>query len=91
MKNRHQTKFWLKILNTFFFFVGCVYKYNLSNKKVCVYMCVGGGCLDKYISVVTWSPQTKIPNFTPGWLAINNNLSCMLDSCDKIVGFYVKY
>ena len=45
-----------------------MYIYNLSNKKVCVYnkkTCVYlymGVCLDKYISVATWLPQTKIPS-----------------------------
>ena len=46
--------------------------YNLSNKKmcvynkknICIYVCVWG-CLDKYISVATWSPQTKIPGSAP--------------------------
>ena len=28
-------------------------------------MCVWG-CLDKYISVATWPPQTKIPGSAPG-------------------------
>ena len=37
----------------------CVY-----NKKTCVFMCVWG-CLDKYISVATWPPQTKIPGSAP--------------------------
>ena len=48
-----------------------MYIYNLLNKKVCVYnkkacICVCGGCLDKYISVATWPPQTKIPGSVPG-------------------------
>ena len=49
-----------------------VYIYNLSNKKMCVYnkknMCIYvcvWGCLDKYISVATWPPQTKIPGSAP--------------------------
>ena len=31
-------------------------------------MCIRG-CLDKYIRVATWPPQTKIPNSAParGW------------------------
>ena len=44
----------------------CVYIYNLSNKKVCVYnkksMCIYvcvWSCLDKYISVATWPPKQK--------------------------------
>ena len=49
----------------FFFLVGCVYIYNLSNKKVCLYnkkarvYVYAGGCLDKYISIVTWPPKQK--------------------------------
>ena len=31
---------------------------------MCIYVCVWG-CLDKYISVVTWPPQTKIPGSAP--------------------------
>ena len=58
-----------------------VYIYNLSNKKMCVYnkknmciyMCVWG-CLDKYISVATWPPQTKIPGFAPVYKQISNTL-----------------
>ena len=64
----------------FFVVVGCVYIYNLSNKKVCVYnkksmyicvcMCVcvwgAGGCLDKYINIATPPPpKTKIFGSTP--------------------------
>ena len=40
----------------FFFLVGCLYIYNLSNKKMCVYtkkVCMCGGCFDKYISAET--------------------------------------
>ena len=33
-------------------------------KKACVFMCVWG-CLDKYISVATWPPQTKISGSVP--------------------------
>ena len=40
----------------------CVY----NKKNICIYVCVWG-CLDKYISVATWSPQTKIPGSAPGW------------------------
>ena len=38
----------------------CVY----NKKNMCIYVCVWG-CLDKYISVVTWPPQTKIPGSAP--------------------------
>ena len=53
-----------------------MYIYNLSNKKVCVYIYVCKynkkacvciyiymceSCLDKYINVVTWPPKQKIP------------------------------
>ena len=38
----------------------CVY----NKKNMCIYMCVWG-CLDKYISVATWPPQTKIPGSAP--------------------------
>ena len=31
---------------------------------MCIYVCVWG-CLDKYISVATWPPQTKIPGSAP--------------------------
>ena len=51
--------------------------YNLSNKKMCVYnkknMCIYvcvWGCLDKYISVATWPPQTKIPGSAPGQMGL---------------------
>ena len=54
----------MKILSSFF--VRCVYIYNLSNKKMCVYnkknMCIYvciWGCLDKYISVATCPPKQK--------------------------------
>ena len=50
----------------------CVYIYNLSNKKVCVYnkksMCIYvcvWSCLDKYISDATRPPQTKILGSAP--------------------------
>ena len=26
------------------------------------------GCLDKYIKVATWPPQTKIPDFAFTWM-----------------------
>ena len=32
-----------------------------------MYMCMWG-CLDKYIRVATWPPQTKIPGSAPGQL-----------------------
>ena len=37
---------------------------------MCVYIikkhvCVCEGCLNKYISVITWLSQTKIPSSTP--------------------------
>ena len=38
----------------------CVY----NKKNMCIYVCVWG-CLDKYISVATWPPQTKIPGSAP--------------------------
>ena len=38
----------------------CVY----NKKNMCIYVCVWG-CFDKYISVVTWPPQTKIPGSAP--------------------------
>ena len=38
----------------------CVY----NKKNICIYVCVWG-CLDKYISVATWPPQTKIPGSAP--------------------------
>ena len=60
------------IENTKFIFFFCwvsVYIYNLSNKKVCIYVCVYiyvyEDCLDKYISVATWLPQIKIPSSAP--------------------------
>ena len=31
---------------------------------MCIYVCVWG-CLDEYISVATWPPQTKIPGSAP--------------------------
>ena len=76
-----------------FFFVGCVYIYNLSNKKVCVYnkkvyvyVCMGGGCLDKYISFATWPPQTKIPGSALGcWTPLI--LIIMLWKCSVILKF----
>ena len=39
---------------------------------MCVYIikkrvCVCEGCLNKYISVITWLSQTKIPSSTPVW------------------------
>ena len=33
---------------------------------MCIYVCVWG-CLDKYISVATWPPQTKISGSAPAW------------------------
>ena len=39
----------------------CVY----NKKNMCIYVCVWG-CLDKYISVATWPPQTKIPGSALG-------------------------
>ena len=53
------------MLNSFFF--GCVYIYNLSNKKCVyiikkrayVYIYVRGSCLDKYISVTLGPPKQK--------------------------------
>ena len=50
MKDRYQTKFWLKVLSSF-----CLL-------GVCIYVCVRS-CLDKYINVATWPPQTKISDF----------------------------
>ena len=38
----------------------CVY----NKKNMCIYVCVWD-CLDKYISVATWPPQTKIPGSAP--------------------------
>ena len=43
----------------------CVY----NKKNMCIYVCVWG-CLDKYISVVTWPPQTKIPGSAPDSYAL---------------------
>ena len=34
---------------------------------MCIYVCVWG-CLDKYISVATWPPQTKIPGSAPDYV-----------------------
>ena len=34
----------------------CVY----NKKRMCIYVCGEGGCLNKYISAITWPPQTKI-------------------------------
>ena len=31
-------------------------------------ICVCGGCLNKYIRVAIWSPQTKIPGSAPRWV-----------------------
>ena len=53
------------MLNSFFFFFGCVYIYNLSNKKwvyiikkrAYVYIHVRESCLDKYISIALGSPD----------------------------------
>ena len=39
---------------------------------MCIYVCVWG-CLDKYIIVATWPPQTKIPGSAPG-LVLEPNL-----------------
>ena len=38
----------------------CVY----NKKSMCIYVCVWG-CFDKYISVATWPPQTKISSSAP--------------------------
>ena len=51
----------------FFFFLGCGYIYNLSNKKYVyiikkcayVYIYVRGSCLDKYISTALDPPKQK--------------------------------
>ena len=51
----------------FFFFFGCVYVYNLSNKKrvyiikkrAYVYIYVRESCLDKYISIAFGPPRQK--------------------------------
>ena len=51
----------------FFFFLGCGYIYNLSNKKCIyiikkctyVYIYVRGSCLDKYISIALDLPKQK--------------------------------
>ena len=44
----------------------CVCVYNKKCACVCIYIYVYEGCFDKYISVATWPPQTKIPGFAPG-------------------------
>ena len=51
----------------FFFFFGCVYIYNLSNKKCVyiikkrayVYIYMRGSCLDKYINVTSDPSKQK--------------------------------
>ena len=51
----------------FFFFFGCVYIYNLSNKKceyiikkrAYVYIYMRGSCLDKYISIALGPSRQK--------------------------------
>ena len=90
MKNCRQKWFWLKILN-FFFFFGCVYIYNLSNKKCVyiikkrtyVYICVCGSCLNKYISVATWPSKQKF--LTPPLFMLHHRPACIISANDIIL------
>ena len=40
---------------------------------MCIYVCVWS-CFDKYISVATWPPQTKIPGSAPEDELTPNNI-----------------
>ena len=46
---------------------------------MCIYVCVWG-CLDKYISVATWPPQTKIPGSAPGYRDIFSHAQDIKDT-----------
>ena len=47
-------------------------------------MCVWGGCLDKYISVAIWPPQTKIPSLAPSHVS---HLNKLISHCVYICSF----
>ena len=46
----------------------CIYIYIIKN-RACIFICVCvcGSCFDKYISIPTWPPQTKIPSSAPSY------------------------